>query len=260
LNGNLVPPPAVTANGHGVTELTSAPLELPRVIILASGAAGRLADSGADLPKTMVQVGDRPLLWHVMHCFGRQGCTDFVIAAGDRYEPIERYLLDSVTGGALDPSWTVQLIEAGAGDEVALSTTICNGTSIIVAGDVISDVNLDALLAFHREHGRLGTAVAVRPPARFGRLEIAEGRVVDFAEKPQHEEAWVAGGILILGPGVFDFVVGDGAGWETHALQRLAEDGELVAYNHGSFWKRLETLRDRQELEGLWQSGAAPWR
>jgi glucose-1-phosphate cytidylyltransferase len=231
----------------------------------------------------MVQIGDRPILWHILKHYSHFGFRQFIIALGYRGEVIKDYFLRyhfysrhltiSVSSGHVLPAvaaeeppedWTISLVDTGVetltgGRIRRLREWIGNETFLLTYGDGVSDVPLDAVLAFHREQGRLATLTAVRPPARFGNLTIREGRVTEFTEKPPAGEVWINGGFMVFEPRVFDYVAGDMASLEYEVLHRLAQDGELAAYQHVGFWQCMDTLRDKVLLEQLWQSGA-PWR
>ena len=252
-----------------------------KVAILAGGVGSRLSEETVVKPKPMIEIGGRPILWHIMMHYSHYGYKDFVIALGYKGEVIKKYMVDycSVnsdltvklkTGeveihGEVAADWTVDLIDTGiatltGGRIKRLAPRIRNETFMLTWGDGVSDVNLDALLAFHRSHGRLVTMTAVRPTARFGHLELDGNRIVEFSEKPQTREGWINGAFFVVEPGVFDYIDGDDIQWEREPLERLAKDGQLMAYKHESFWQCMDTLRDKVLLEELWQSGKAPWK
>jgi glucose-1-phosphate cytidylyltransferase len=233
------------------------------VLLLAVTPAGRLAEAPGT-PRALVEVGGRPLIWHSMKHLGGHGLRDFAIALGGG-DAARRALLDAIESpdGGSGRQRAVEVVDVAAVSLTAARIrrlALSGGTSVVVAGDVLSDIDVEELLRFHRGHGRPATVVAVRPPARFGRLALAGDQVVDFAEKPQAEQGWVSGGLLVLEGPAFDHVEGDDESWETQTLARLADRGQLMAYKHASFWLRLETLRDKQELESLWRSGNPPWK
>jgi glucose-1-phosphate cytidylyltransferase len=255
-----------------------------KVAILAGGLGSRLAEETETRPKPLVEVGGRPILWHIMKHYGHFGYRDFVIALGYKGEVIKRYMLDYASlhgdltlglrdgtvrrngngGGPQADDWTVELVETGAGTATGgrikrLAPFIGDETFMLTWGDGVSDVDLDALLAFHRSHGKLATLTAVRPPARFGHLELEGDAVAEFSEKPQLGEGWINGAFFVLEPQVFDYVDGDATQWEREPLERLASEGQLMAYKHESFWQCMDTLRDKKLLEELWSNGA-PWR
>ena len=252
-----------------------------KVAILAGGVGSRLSEETEIKPKPMVEVGGKPILWHIMKHYARYGFKDFVIALGYKGEYIKKYMVDYSTlssdltvdfrralvsphnGGHVD--WRVDLVDTGqdtatGGRIKRLQKYIGNEPFMLTWGDGVSNVDLDDLLAFHRAHGKLATVTAVRPPARFGRLELDGDRVADFSEKPQLGEGWINGAFFVLQPEVFDYVEGDATQWEREPLEGLARDGQLMAYRHDSFWQCMDTLRDKKLLEQLWSSGNAPWK
>lgn len=252
-----------------------------KVAILAGGYGTRLAEETEVRPKPMVEIGGRPILWHIMKHYDHFGFSQFVIALGYKGEYIKKYFvdycsfdgdltLDFHTGGVrrengTKPNWTVQLIDTGvetatAGRIKRLKPHLGNETFMLTWGDGVSDIDLHDLLAFHRSHGRLATMTAVRPVARFGHIEMEGDQIVQFAEKPQTHEGWINGAFFVVEPGIFDYIGGDDTSWEKGPLENLAEDGQLMAYRHTSFWQCMDTLRDKYYLQQMWESGRAPWK
>lgn len=254
-----------------------------KVAILAGGVGTRLVEETEVKPKPMVEIGGRPILWHIMKHYAHYGLKEFVIALGYKGEVIKKYMVDycslnsnltvNLGNGRVDVhngnghihDWTVELIDTGqatltGGRIKRLEPYVNNGTFMLTWGDGVSDVNLNDLLAFHRSHGRLATLTSVRPPARFGYLELDGSQVTEFSEKPQTKEGWINGAFFVLEPGVFDYIEGDSTQWEREPLERLAKDGQLMAYQHNSFWQCMDTLRDKVLLENLWRSGNPPWK
>lgn len=252
-----------------------------KVGILAGGAGTRLAEETQIRPKPMVEIGGRPILWHIMRHYAHFGFKDFVIALGYKGEYIKRYMVDYAalnsnltvnlgTGqvqmnGGYKPDWTVDLVDTGiatmtGGRIKRLAPYMGDGTFMLTWGDGVSDLNLQDLLDFHRSHGKLATLTAVRPPARYGHMIFDGQQIVQFTEKPQAGEGWINGAFFVLEPGVFDYIEEDSTQWEHEPLENLARDGQLMAYRHDSFWQCMDTLREKHILETLWQSGNPPWK
>lgn len=252
-----------------------------KVGILAGGFGSRLAEETEIRPKPMVEIGGYPILWHIMKHYAHYGYRDFVIGLGYKGEYIKKYFVDYcsldgnvivdfktgrvVGNGGARPEWEVSLIETGiqtntGGRIKRLQPYLGNETCMLTWGDGVSDINLDELLAFHRSHGKLATLTAVRPPARYGHLDLDGRRVVSFSEKPQTAEGWINGAFFVLEPKVFDYIEGDLTQFEKEPLENLARDGQLMAYHHQSFWQCMDTLREKHILQELWESGHAPWK
>ena len=252
-----------------------------KVAILAGGKGTRLAEETEVRPKPMVHIGGKPILWHIMKHYSHYGYNDFVIALGYKGEIIKRYFVEecslagdlkvdlqsgSISNYGRSPSpWTLELVDTGldtltGGRIKRLQPFIGNSPFMLTWGDGLSDVNLEHLLAFHRAHGKLATMTAVRPPARYGHLQLDGDRIVEFSEKPQLSEGWINGAFFVLEPEVFDYIEGDDTQWEHTPLERLAQEGQLMAYRHESFWQCMDTLREKYILQRLWESGEAPWK
>lgn len=252
-----------------------------KVGILAGGFGTRLAEETEIKPKPMVEIGGRPILWHIMKHYAHFGFQEFVIALGYKGQVIKRYMVDycslqsnltvSLGNGEVRvhdgarPDWTVELIDTGlrtqTGGRIKRLAPHLGGTTFMLTwGDGVADVNLQDLLAFHRSHGRLATVTAVRPPARYGYMKFDGDQVVEFTEKPQIGEGWINGAFFVLEPGVFDYIDGDETVWEREPMERLSKDGQLMAFRHRSFWQCMDTLREKYILESLWESGQAPWK
>jgi glucose-1-phosphate cytidylyltransferase len=252
-----------------------------KVIILAGGRGTRFAEETSLRPKPMIEIGGIPILEHIMCIYTAHGFNDFLIACGYKSEVIKRYFatyrarhsswrlhLQAGRKKTLHthvPDWKISLVETGlhtmtGGRIRRLREWVEDSTFMATYGDGVADIHLHELLAFHRSHGRLATLTATRPPARFGCLEIVDGCVAEFIEKPQTNVGWINGGFFVFEPGIFDYLADDGTVLEKEPLERLARDGQLMAYCHPGFWQPMDTLRDKQLLEELWNSSRAPWK
>jgi glucose-1-phosphate cytidylyltransferase len=252
-----------------------------KVAILAGGLGTRLAEETELKPKPMVEIGGRPILWHILKHYSHYGMNEFFIALGHRGEVIKRFFLDySALNGSLTirpaegglqvhgrqcEDWTVHLIETGADTNTGgrikrLEPWLKDGTFMATYGDGVSDVDLQRLLSFHRSHGRIATVTAVRPPARFGGLVFDGDQVAEFTEKPQVGEGWINGGFFVFEPAIFDYLDDDRTVLESHALEKLAQERQLMAYRHDRFWQCMDTLRDKRLLEAQWQAGQPQWK
>ncbi len=251
------------------------------VVILAGGLGTRLAEETEIKPKPMVEVGEHPIVWHIMKSYAHYGFTDFFLALGYKGEIIKRYFLDHYSlGGSLrvnlasgriedlekeTEDWVVNLMDTGQNTQTGgrikrLEAHLRGGTFMVTYGDGVCDVNIQQVLEFHKSHGRIATITAVRPPARFGGLVFEGDFVREFSEKPQIGEGWINGGYFVFEPEIFDYIEGDDTLLELTPLERLAEASQLVAYRHEGFWQCMDTLREKKILENLWQSGKAPWK
>jgi glucose-1-phosphate cytidylyltransferase len=252
-----------------------------KVAILAGGLGSRLAEETDLRPKPMVEIGGKPILWHIMMHYAHYDMRDFVIALGYKGEVIKKYMIDychlnrdltvnTSTGrvkmsGAPVEDWRVELVDTGVKTQTGgrirrLAPYLDKGTFMLTWGDGVSNLDLRNLLEFHRRHGKLATLTAVRPTARFGHLEMQGDQIVEFSEKPQTKEGWINGAFFVLEPAIFDYIDGDSTHWEKEPLERLAREGQLMAYRHNDFWQCMDTIREKYYLEGLWANGQAPWR
>ena len=253
-----------------------------KVLILAGGLGTRLAEETEVRPKPMVEIGGRPILWHILKHFSHHGFNEFYVALGYRGDYIKRYFLDyaalsgdlRVTTGrqsttvleSIVEDWDLHLIDTGVatntgGRLLRMRQFLEDAPFIVTYGDGVADIDLKALVAFHGSHDLLATVTAVRPPARFGGLEIQGHQVVNFSEKPQAGEGWINGGFLVFEPEIFNHITrGDEHSLEAETLEKLASAGQLGAYQHYGFWQCMDTLRDKRILDDFWQRGAPPWK
>lgn len=252
-----------------------------KVVILAGGVGSRLAEETVIKPKPMVEIGSRPILWHIMKHYSAFGFNEFCIALGYKGDVIKKYFLDFYSlssdltidtrngqitqHGGSRPDWKIHLVDTGldtytGGRVKRMRHLIGDEPFMLTYGDGVSNIDLNKLLAFHRNHGKLVTLTAVRPVARFGQLDIRGGKITEFEEKSQTKEGWINGGFMVMEPGVFDYIEGDSTDLAREPMEKLAADGQLMAYQHDSFWQCMDTLRDKELLERLWQSGNPPWQ
>lgn len=252
-----------------------------KVVILAGGLGTRLSEETVQKPKPMVEIGGKPILWHILKIYSAQGFNEFVICAGYRGYLIKEFFANyflhtsDVTFDLSDNSmevhqkyaepWKVTIVDTGedtmTGGRIKRIEPYVGGTTFCLTyGDGVGNVDLQKLLAFHRQHGKAATLTAVQPSGRFGALSL-EGEVVRaFQEKPQGDGAWINGGFFVLEPSVFQFIEGDATIWERGPLERLAAENQLIAFKHFGFWQPMDTLRDKMLLESLWEKGQAPWK
>jgi len=253
-----------------------------KVIILAGGFGTRLSEYTESVPKPMVHVGGRPILWHIMKTYASFGHKDFYIALGYKAEYVKEYFLHyrslnsdftvDLGHGTIEShqtdevDWRVTLVETGlnsmtGGRIKRMSQYIGQEPFLLTYGDGVANVNINELIAFHKSHGKMVTVTAVHPSARFGELDInGQEEVISFKEKPQMGQGWINGGFFVVQPEFFEFIDGDNTVLEREPLERVAEMGELVAYSHDGFWQCMDTKRDRDLLDELWSSGEAPWK
>lgn len=254
-----------------------------KVVILAGGFGTRLSEETVLKPKPMVEIGGRPIIWHIMKIYASHGFNHFVAACGYKGEVIKEYFLNyffhesdiiiSLKDGSCDavssdtPDMRIELVDTGlnamtGGRLLSLKQkkVIGEETFMVTYGDGVADVDIKSLVAFHRKHGRMATVTAVRPPARFGGLVLEGNEVVEFTEKPQTGEGWINGGFFVFEPGVLEYITDDQTSLERDPLERLAHDKQLIAFRHTGFWQPMDTLREKHLLESLWASGKAPWK
>lgn len=254
---------------------------MTKAVILAGGFGTRLMEETEARPKPMVEIGGRPIIWHIMKSYSAHGINDFIICLGYKGYMLKEYFsnyylhMTDVTfdvgrntttmhHGKAEP-WRVTLVDTGqetmTGGRIRRIREYLDADDFCLTyGDAVSTVDIGQLLAFHRTHGHLATVTAVRPPARFGALEINGSEVRGFREKPISDGQWINGGFFVLSPRIIDRIAGDGTVWEKEPMESLARDGELMAYQHDGFWQPMDTLREKRLLEELWIQGRAPWR
>lgn len=254
-----------------------------KAVILAGGFGTRLSEETTVKPKPLVEIGGRPILWHIMKIYGEHGIRDFIICAGYKGHLIKEYFANyflhnsdvafslrdnrmEVLSNGVEP-WNVTIIDTGEGSMTGgrlkrVRDYIGDETFCFTYGDGVADVDVTELIEFHRREGGLATLTATQPPGRFGAFTLAgsDSRVRSFHEKPEGDGAWINAGFFVLEPRVMDYIEGDSTTWEREPMERLAREGQMSAYRHGGFWQPMDTLRDRVYLEKLWESNEAPWK
>jgi len=252
-----------------------------KAVILAGGLGTRLSEETIVRPKPMVEIGGRPVLWHIMKIYSAHGINDFIICCGYKGYMIKEYFANyflhtsdvtfdlrhnrmEVHERHAEP-WRVTLVDTGeqtmtGGRLRRVRDYLGNEDFCFTYGDGVGDVDISRLIAFHRQQGALATLTATQPPGRFGALNLHGDRITAFQEKPQGDGGWINGGFFVLSPRVIDYIEGDDTHWEREPMERLAQEGQLSAFLHRGFWKPMDTLRDRVQLEELWDSGKAPWK
>ena len=252
-----------------------------KVVILAGGLGTRLAGETEVKPKPMIEIGDQPILWHIMKLYERYGLKEFLIALGYKGEVIKRFFMDyhnlsgsmtiHLNSGKVEKKearcedWIVHLVDTGLETQTGgrikrLESHLGSEPFMVTYGDGVSDIDLQALLDLHRSKGCLATVTAVRPPARYGGILFEDDLVAEFVEKPQIGEGWISGGFLVFEPGIFDYIQGDETILEADVLERLAKERQLAAYRHKGYWQCMDTPRDLRLLQNLWKQGNPPWK
>jgi glucose-1-phosphate cytidylyltransferase len=253
-----------------------------KAVILAGGFGSRLSEETVLRPKPMVEVGGKPILWHIMNIYAAHGVDEFIIALGYKAEVIKDYFLnfyalnndisiDLASGKTIihdgnQPKWTIHLVDTGlytqtGGRLKRLQKWIgADETFMFTYGDGVADIDIKALLKFHHSHGKLATVTAVRSPSRFGRIAFEEDQIVEFFEKPPLGEGWINGGFFVLNAKAIDYINDDATIWERESVERLAHDGQMMGYRHYGFWSCMDTLREKNLLDEFWTSGKAPWK
>ena len=251
-----------------------------QTVILCGGLGTRLSEETQLKPKPMVEIGGRPIVWHIMKLYERHGFNDFTLALGYKGEVIKNYFLNYhaclsdltiyLKKGQVEytnptaEDWKVDLVNTGSvtmtgGRLLRLKNHLQPDTFMLTYGDGVSNIDITQLLSFHRSHGRIATVTAVRPSARFGGIHIEASQVINFKEKPQLGEGWINGGFFVFEKNIFDYLEGDSSVLEQLPLERLVQDGQLMAYEHNGYWQCMDTIRDRDALQTLWETGHAPW-
>jgi glucose-1-phosphate cytidylyltransferase len=251
-----------------------------KAVILAGGLGTRLSEETALKPKPMVEVGGRPILWHILKMYSSHGINDFIICAGYKGYVIKEYFANyflHMSDVTFDMSnntmevhykkaepWKVTIVDTGdetmTGGRIKRVAPYIDGPFCCTYGDGVGDIDIRKSIEFHKASGRLATLTGVLPPGRFGAIQLDQERVVSFQEKPQGDGAWINGGFFVLQPEVLDYIEGDSSIWERQPLEKLAADGQLGIFRHDGFWRPMDTLRDKIELENLWDSRKAPWK
>lgn len=251
-----------------------------QVVILAGGLGTRIAEESTHRPKPMIEIGGKPLLWHIMKTYSAYGLNDFIICCGYKGYVIKEYFANyflhtsdvtiDITKNTIEAKsskgepWRITLVDTGeatqTGGRIKRIAPYLEGDFCLTYGDGVGSVDIGSLLAFHKSHGKKATVTAVQPPGRFGALGLSGTKVHAFQEKPDGDGAWINGGFFVLSPDVVDRIKGDETIWEREPLETLAADGELQAFFHRDYWQPMDTLRDKNALEALWASGNAPWK
>lgn len=254
-----------------------------KVVILAGGFGTRLSEETVSRPKPMIEIGGKPILWHIMNIYGVRGINEFIIAAGYKAEVIKEYFLnfyainnditvDLNTGNTIihnngnQPQWKVHIVDTGLYTQTGgrlkrlKSWLEKEETFMLTYGDGVADIDINALLKFHKSHNKLATVTTVHTPERFGRIAFEGNKIAAFYEKPEHAEGWINGGYFVLNSNVLDYIENDETIWERTSMERLTHDGQLFGYRHSGFWSCMDTLKEKNFLEELWNSGKAPWK
>lgn len=253
-----------------------------KAVILAGGLGTRLSEETTTRPKPMVEIGGKPILWHIMNIYGVHGINEFIIAAGYKAEVIKEYFLnfyainnditvDLTTGKTTihegkQPDWKAHIIDTGLHTQTGgrlkrLKSWLKEDEDFMFTyGDGVADINVNALLEFHKSHGKLATVTTVRSPSRFGRIGFEGDQITDFYEKPEAAEGWINGGYFVLNAKVIDYIENDETIWERGPIERLARDGQLMGYRHYGFWSCMDTLKEKNTLEEMWNTGKASWK
>jgi len=230
-----------------------------KIIILAGGFGSRLSEYTKEIPKPMVEIGGKPMIWHVMNLYTKYNYSNFLIALGYKGEIIKNYFSKN------NEDWNIELIDTGentmtGGRLKRLKNFVGNETCMLTYGDGLANIDINSLLKFHKKHGKLVTVTAVHPPARFGAIKLDGDRVSNFKEKSKMEEGWINGGFFVIEPGFFDYIKDDSTYLEREPLELAAKKNELYAFRHDGFWQCMDTKRDKDHLEEIYKKGLAPWQ
>ncbi|MDK2789589.1 MAG: glucose-phosphate cytidylyltransferase [Methanothermococcus sp.] len=252
-----------------------------KVVILAGGFGTRLAEETHSIPKPMVEIGGKPILWHIMKIYSTYGFNDFVICLGYKGYVIKEYFANyflhnsdvtiDIKNNSMEihnnysEPWKVTLVDTGlntmtGGRLKRVAKYLDDETFMLTYGDGVGNINIKELIEFHRSHGKLATVTATQPEGRFGALKLENNKVTSFAEKMDNKDSWINGGFFVLEPEVINYIKDDNTIWEREPLEKLSKDGELMAYFHDGFWKPMDKLKDKMDLEEMWNSGNAPWK
>lgn len=253
-----------------------------KVVLLAGGFGTRISEESQYKPKPMIEIGEMPILWHIMKTYSSYGFDEFIICAGYKQHVIKQWFADyflhtsditfdftkgnqMIIHDAHAENWKVTVVDTGlhtmtGGRLKRIKKYLGDEPFFMTYGDGVADVDIPATLEYHKSHGKLATMTAIRPESRYGMIDMEDGLVRSFREKSQSDVGWINGGFMVLDPKVLDYIDGDGDMFERAPMERLAEDGQLMCYCHEGFWQCMDTLRDKQKLESLWESGKAPWK
>lgn len=253
-----------------------------KVVLLAGGFGTRISEESQHKPKPMIEIGDMPILWHIMKTYSHYGFKEFIICAGYKQHVIKQWFADyflhtsditfdftrgneMIVHDARSEDWKVTVVDTGlhtmtGGRLKRIRKYLGDEPFFMTYGDGVADVDIPATLEFHRSHGKLATMTAIRPESRYGIIDLEGNQVLSFREKSQSDVGWINAGFMVLDPKALDYVAGDSTMFERDPMENLARDGELMCYRHQGFWQCMDTLRDKQKLDSLWESGAAPWR
>ena len=252
-----------------------------RVVILAGGLGTRISEETTIKPKPMVEIGEHPILWHLMKIYAHYGYNDFIICLGYKGYVVKEYFANYYLHSSdftvelennkvkyedsRSENWTVTLVDTGLNTQTGgrirrIEKYVKGETFMLSYGDGLSDIDINALIRFHKSNGKMATVTAVMPPGRFGSLSIVDDTITNITEKPKGDNSWINGGFFVLEPSVFDLINGDDTVWERDPLETMAKKGKLAAFKHKGFWHPMDTMRDKNELNDLWRSGKAPWK